>query len=48
MFDEFLSPQDRDVSQTTITEIDKQWMERSRVAAEVRIHSRLFNIALLI
>ena len=37
MFDDFLPPQDRDVVQTTITEGDKQRMERSRIVTEVRL-----------
>ncbi|KAJ3525042.1 hypothetical protein NM688_g8463 [Phlebia brevispora] len=37
MFDDFLAAQDRDVTQTSITEIDKQWMERSRMAAEEKL-----------
>ena len=37
MFDDFLPPQDSDVVQTTITEGDKQRMERSRIVTEVRL-----------
>lgn len=39
MFDDFLSPEDRDTKQTAITETDKQRMERSRVAAEVCVRT---------
>ena len=39
MFDDFLSPEDRDTSLTAITEADKQRMEKSRIAAEVRIRA---------
>lgn len=35
MFDDLLSPEDRDVSQTTIKEFDKQRFERSRISGDV-------------
>lgn len=35
MFDEFLSPEDRDISHTTIKESDKQRYDRSRISGEV-------------
>ncbi|KAL4252534.1 MYST (SAS/MOZ) family protein [Abortiporus biennis] len=38
MFDDFLSPEDRDVTQTLIRDGDKQRFERSRTVAEVKTY----------
>ncbi|GBE88242.1 hypothetical protein SCP_1300570 [Sparassis crispa] len=40
MFDEFLNPEDRDTTSTSITNGDKQRFERSRVTAEEKLFPR--------
>jgi hypothetical protein len=37
LFDDMLTPEDRDTSKTAITQADKLRFERSRQAAEVRV-----------
>jgi hypothetical protein len=43
LFDEMLTPEDRDTSKTIITQGDKLRFERSRQAAEVSFPSDIFG-----
>ncbi|TFY53997.1 hypothetical protein EVJ58_g9122 [Rhodofomes roseus] len=40
MFDDILSPEDRDMAETSILPVDKQRFEKSRVAAEERLYPK--------
>ena len=48
MFDDILSPEDRDTAETNILPADKQRFEKSRVAAEVRCFSVLPECKLMV